>query len=188
MVSLSLIAVVCNEAKRLPDFIAAHRPLVDEVVLVVQESQDETLWLARQLADTVVEHPRYGYCEASRPAAVAAARGRWLLALDADETLTEYGRILLPYWTAAAVGAYALRRRTTLDGATIEDSTHCRLFARQSVRVPTGLHSCFEPTVPVVVIDGEIVIAHHKTRQEQTDDDARYAVVAEQIQRGYRWL
>lgn len=178
MVKLSLIAVVCNEADRLPGFIAAHRPFVDEVVLVVQESQDDTLRLARQMADTVIEHPAYGYCEASRPAAVAAARGRWVLALDADETLTAYGREMLPYWTEAAFGAYQLRRLTTLDGVLVEDSLHCRLFAKNSIRVPVGLHSCFEATAYPIEVSAQVVIEHFKHRQEQTLDDARYAVVA----------
>ncbi len=45
---LSLVMVVCNEEARLPNMLADTRPHVDEVVVVVQQSQDGTLELPEQ--------------------------------------------------------------------------------------------------------------------------------------------
>lgn len=82
---ISANLVVCNEARRLRDALLDIRPFVDEVVVVVQLSDDDTLAIARRLADVVIEHPAYGHCAPSRPAALAASSQEWVLALDADE-------------------------------------------------------------------------------------------------------
>lgn len=172
---ISLLVIACDEEIRLRGCVESARGVVDEVVIVVQVSTDGTLALARELGDTVIGHPRHGYCEASRPSGVAACRGEWILNLDADERLTDHGRALVPTLVAAGTAdGYRLRRLTTAGDLVLEDATHGRLFRRASVACATRLHSTFV-TPRMIDAPGPVVIAHAKTWDEQRADDARYA-------------
>src|SRR5262249_55130284 len=135
--SISVNIVACNEETRLRWCIENIRPYVDEVVVVVQQSEDRTLEVARELADVVVEHPCYEFAEPSRPAAHDATHGDWVLVLDADERLSDFGKANLLAWTAdESTDFYGLRRLTLVDGAQLEDMVHPRLFRRNCVVVP----------------------------------------------------
>src|SRR5262249_51014659 len=132
--SISVTIVACNEEARLRWCIENIRPYVDEVVVVVQHSEDHTLEVARELADVVIEHPCYRFAEPSRPAAHAATSGDWVLVLDADERLSDYGKAHLRTWVDdSGVDVYSLRRLTLVDGAQLEDLAHPRLFRRESI-------------------------------------------------------
>lgn len=175
---ISLLIIACNEEHRLAACVASARSVVDEVVIIVQESTDGTFALARKLADRVISHPRYGWCEPSRKAGIAACQGDYILNLDADEVLTEYGRIHLRAWCAADF--YTLLRVTTVDGVEVERRPHGRLFKRAKVTASPNIHTEFEPTkgTRVCIADGDCVILHAKTAAEQRADDARYAGLA----------
>ncbi len=176
---VSLLVIAHNEEHRLAACIASARAVVDEVVIVVQKSTDGTLALARTLADVVVEHPKYGYCELSRPDALKACSGDWILSLDADETLTEYGRDSLRKWIAGPSKMLGLRRLTTLgeEGRVVEDRPCWRLFRRESVSPNVIPHTEFTylgaDRERRRVVD-RVVIEHSKTMAEQVDDNARY--------------
>jgi glycosyltransferase involved in cell wall biosynthesis len=61
----------------------------DEIVVVVDaSSRDQTLAIARELADRVVVR-RFDDFASQRNAGRLAARGAWVLAVDADERVTE---------------------------------------------------------------------------------------------------
>ena len=178
---LSLLIIACDEEHRLAACVASARAVVDEVVIVVQESSDGTLALARTLADRVVEHPRHGWCEPSRMDGVTACTGDWILNLDADEQLTPYGRAHLREWCSEPGAAfYRLRRLTTINGHATEDRPHGRLFRLERVIASAAIHTEFQPTAgdQSMTIDAEPVIDHHKTSQEQRADDGRYAGLA----------
>ncbi len=174
---LSLLIIACNEEHRLAACVASARSVVDEVVIVVQRSTDGTLALANAVADRVVEDECRGFCEPSRPLGLANCRGDWVLTLDADESLTEHGRILMPVICASKrVDFYRLRRLTTIESQVIEDRACGRLFRRQLVLAPLAIHHEFLPkTNRHMTIGGEVVIIHDKTWAEQHDDNHRYA-------------
>lgn len=171
--------VVCNEEARLRDALLDARTFADELVVVVQQSDDNTLEIARELADIVIEHPRYGYCEASRPAAYAASTGEWCIGLDADERLTEYGkrrvRGVTVYPDGQQPNFYRLRRLTAVNGDVIEDYAHGRLFRRGYASISTKVHTEYEPagSCYMDVINDQVVIEHFKTTEEQQLDDRR---------------
>ena len=104
MPMLSVILITKNEAETLPGCIASVRGVADEVVVVDTGSTDGTVEIARA-AGAVVSH--FEWCDdfaAARNASIAAARGDWLLHLDADEALDP-------------VNAAAIRALVDADGA-----------------------------------------------------------------------
>jgi predicted O-methyltransferase YrrM len=174
---ISLCMVVCNEAHRLAPMVAFHRPLVSEVVIVVQQSADATLEMARELADVVIEHPAYGYCEASRQAASDAARHDVQLILDADELLTPAAIAALPELVEQAYAArsgFRLRRTTYLDGAhQWTGDAHHRLVHRANVRYLDEIHTEPQGDWGRIPTWPGLAILHTKASAEQLRDDAR---------------
>lgn len=193
---LSLCMVVWNEAHRLGPMLAWHRPLVGQIVIVVQESDDDTLAIARDLADVVLEHPRHGYCEASREAASMAAAFDTQLVLDADEWLTVAGAFALPRMVNATrhgdVDGYRLRRTLWVDGGHhFTGDAHYRLVHRRAVWMKDEIHTepqikkgCSWERIPSWGGDTpegpggawapeQLTILHVKTTAEQVTDELR---------------
>jgi len=174
---ISLAMVVCDEEARLPAMLADTRPYVDEVILVVQESRDRTLAIARELADTVIEHPCHGHCSPSTPELWERCTGEWVLRLDADERLSDYAKANIRAWVAdSAADFYMLREVTIIDGVAIDDSLHARLCRRSKGIPGVQLHNEVEPVpdAKVVTLADEVAIEHRKTGAEQEADNERY--------------
>lgn len=178
---LSLCMVVADEAHRLAPMLAYHRQIAADVVVVVQQSRDGTLAVAREWADTVIEHPRHGYAEASRAAAAAAGAYDVQLVLDGDELLTPYAVDMLPSWVEAlqqgdrhALDGYRLARTTYLDGAHQHTGdAHLRLFDRRRVRFLDEVHTEPQADWRRVVTTPQVAILHTKSSAEQLRDEAR---------------
>ncbi len=85
---LSVCIIACNEERDLPRCLASVA-FADEVVVVVDtRSRDATEKLAREAGARVELHPYEGNVE-QKNHALGLARGEWVLALDADEALSE---------------------------------------------------------------------------------------------------
>lgn len=84
---LSLCLIVRDEAARLPACLASVRGLGAELVVVDTGSTDGTPDLARAAGATLRQIPWPHDFSAARNASLALATGRWILVLDADETL-----------------------------------------------------------------------------------------------------
>lgn len=86
--SVSLCAIVCNEAETLPRCLDSVRDFVDEMVVVDTGSTDDTPEIAR---DRGAEVFTFDWCDdfaAARNASLSYASGDWILVLDADEAFT----------------------------------------------------------------------------------------------------
>ncbi len=178
--TVSLLIIACDEEHRLQACIASARPVVDQVVVVVQRSRDRTLTLARALADVVIEHECHYASEPSRPDGIAACTGDWVLNLDADETLTDDARAHLAERCAAApssVGMFRLRVMVWAGRNLLQDARHPRLFRRVGATFGLVNHSPFLPPHGTAEreMPGPVWIESRKTWAEQKADDARYA-------------
>jgi glycosyltransferase involved in cell wall biosynthesis len=179
MNKLSVLIVACDEEELLPAALQHARAIGDEVVVVVQQSEDRTLEIALEGADIVLEQPRMGSCEFSRREGMAACTGDWVLQLDADENLSAFGQVVLrDLLTNPEPVVYALRRLTTVDGALLEDAMQYRLIRPEDWDgVHNLMHSSLHPRegVRIVGVGGPPFIEHFKTSEKQQRDWARYA-------------
>ncbi|MEM1033228.1 MAG: glycosyltransferase family 2 protein [Myxococcota bacterium] len=85
---ISLCLIARDEAAMIGPCLASARPLCSELIVVDTGSRDATCDIARAAGATVLEIPWRDDFAAARNASIAAARGDWVLVLDADERLT----------------------------------------------------------------------------------------------------
>lgn len=83
---LSVVIVTRNEEERIRGCLEAVA-WADELIVVDAESEDKTASIARELTDHVIVRPWPGYA-AQKNYGLAAARGAWILSLDADEIVS----------------------------------------------------------------------------------------------------
>jgi glycosyltransferase involved in cell wall biosynthesis len=88
MVPLSAVLITRNEEDTLADAIESVR-FCDEIVVVDSGSTDRTETIAREKGARVLVNAPWPGFVAQRNVAVDAARHDWVLALDADERITE---------------------------------------------------------------------------------------------------
>jgi len=84
---ISALVVARNEAANLPGCLASVSFAHERVVVVDPSSEDDTLEVARRLADVVIVRPFDDFAS-QRNAGRVAASGDWLLSIDADERAT----------------------------------------------------------------------------------------------------
>lgn len=121
---LSLCLIVRNERPHLARCLASVRGLVDEIVVVDTGSNDGTQDVARAHGARLIQATWENDFSRARNLALDAARGRWILVLDADEYLpeTEHDalRALLHAHTPPAGDApsraFGLLQKSTSDG------------------------------------------------------------------------
>lgn len=87
--TLALNMVVHNEAHRLEETLKRASFLVDEMVIVDQESTDDTADIAHGFGAKVLTDTCTGFAESSRQLALDNTDSTWVLSLDADEYCAE---------------------------------------------------------------------------------------------------
>ena len=130
---LSLCMIVRDEEEMLPACLASAAPLVDEMVVVDTGSTDRSVDLARAAGARVVELPWRDDFSQARNASLEAARGRWVLVLDADERLEPCSRQRLDAAIAACgeEEAMTVEIRSKLAGGVWQSTHILRLFRRR---------------------------------------------------------
>jgi glycosyltransferase involved in cell wall biosynthesis len=139
--------VVRHEERAIATALASLRGIVDEI-LVVHDGPcaDRTLEIATAYGARTFVRPRAGYCEAHFDFAREAARGGWLLQLDADEFLSPPLAASLRALAAdPATDGYRLTVRTFYQGRQlrlgIDRTFHAlRLFRREKVVFQQRVH------------------------------------------------
>ncbi len=92
---LSAALIVRNEERFLEACLRSLAGRVDEIVVVDTGSTDRSRTIALDLGARVLEHSWTGDFAAARNAAVDAARGEWILYIDADERVAEFDHALV---------------------------------------------------------------------------------------------
>lgn len=88
---LSVIMIVKNEVAHLDDCLGSVRKIADEIVLCDTGSTDDTIAVAKRFGARVLEIPWHDDFAAARNESIHAAKGDWLLHMDADEMLDPEG-------------------------------------------------------------------------------------------------
>ncbi len=147
---LSACLIVRDEEPRLPDCLASLGRLADEIVVGDTGSRDRTAAVARRHGARVLDVPWTDDFAAARNAVLDAARGRWVLFLDADERLAPSDPVALRRVLAAAdAPAFTIEVRSPRGPSEPEEVAHLvRLFRRDPhVRYEGRIHETVLGTI-----------------------------------------
>ena len=150
-VRISGIVNTRNEAQNIRYAVSSLTTWCDEVIVMDQESTDDTAAIARAAGATVLTHPHTGYVEAARQAAVDAAGGEWLMILDADEIVPPaLGPILRGIAQRGAADLVMIPRKNIILGRWLRygqwwPNRKPRLFRRDAVEIRDVIHSGLVP-------------------------------------------
>lgn len=162
---LSLCMIVRDEAARLPACLDSVAGLADEIVIVDTGSIDDTREIARARGARLIETVWAGDFAAARNLGLAAARGEWILVLDADETLPPASRARLRELTAGpARSAYNLVQKNLLAEGVHVSVLIVRLFPRDSgARFERPIHEQVNTSLEragIRIVDTDIPFDH----------------------------
>jgi glycosyltransferase involved in cell wall biosynthesis len=157
-VPVTVVIAARNASAHIGACVASVANWADEVLVVENDSTDDTVLLASVEGATVFAHP-FTTIGGQRNAAIARARHRWILVLDADERCTaelaeEVAAVIAAASPTAAIGAlaptglpeaYRVRRRNFFLGREIrhggwERDRPVRLFRRHLRYDPRPVH------------------------------------------------
>lgn len=137
---LSACLIVKNEEQRLPQCLESLRSLADEIIVVDTGSSDRTVAIAKKYQARVFH---FAWCDdfsQARNYAIAQAKGKWILVIDADEVLEQ---------SAIAILQEVLQRedclavnllRSEIDAKQAPYSLVLRLFRNHPAIKFTGLY------------------------------------------------
>jgi hypothetical protein len=146
---LSLCMIVKNERAHLARCLTSVRTLVDDIVIADTGSTDGTQQIARDAGARLLEVPWENDFSRARNASLTAARGQWILVLDADEYLLEKDRAAIaellrahtPPAGSAAIAFNLVQKSTSDNGATGMLVSMARLFPnRPEIRYEWPIH------------------------------------------------
>ena len=85
--SISLVLIARNEAHDLPNCLASVEDLVNETILLDNNSTDDTIKIAKQFG-AKTETRKFDGFASQKNHAINMASNEWILHLDPDESLT----------------------------------------------------------------------------------------------------
>lgn len=179
LVPLTVVIPTLNEADQIAECMR-RAAWADEVIVADAGSADATVSIARRLGARVLE--RTGpTIAAQRNAAIASARNRWVLAVDADERISEQlqdeiARVL----RAPSHVAYRVRRRNFYLGKELTRGHWgkdwvTRLFTGELRYVERRVHERLESVSQPGVLQGHLDHIPYRDLSHQIDKMNRYA-------------
>jgi glycosyltransferase involved in cell wall biosynthesis len=177
MPRLSVYIMAQNEAKRIRHTLESVKDIADELVVIDGGSTDETVAICREYTDTVIVHRFEGYA-LQRKFALTQVTGDWILAIDADETLSPELRTAIPSLLIATdVDAYDFSRRNYVKpeiflryGGFYPDYQR-RLFRKGTAQYGSVVHAGEVPTITGRVCRIDMDILH-----DQTENNVQYHI------------
>jgi glycosyltransferase involved in cell wall biosynthesis len=155
--AISVIVITKNEAHDIRDCLESVRDWVQEIVVLDSGSTDGTQALCRELGARVSETDWPGF-GVQKQRALSAARGPWILSLDADERVSPALRDeILQTVAAPAAKVYRMPRQSSYCGTWIKHAGWSpdyvlRLFQRDSAQFsPDLVHETLRPHADVTL-------------------------------------
>lgn len=127
---ITLCGIYYNEAERLKKLIPIVKPYVDEIVCVVQKSDDDTEKVMLDFGAIVLPLDNIGFSEAQRGHLMKYVKTEWVFYLDADEVPTEQLLSDLKSLVSDNYDAYNLIWENKLDNQLLNCITRFRLFKK----------------------------------------------------------
>ena len=92
--NISLVMIAKNEGKGLERAIISCKDFVDKIYISVDtKSTDQTLEIAKQYADVIIEHEWKNDFSAARNNIQKQVKTKWCLMLDGHEYVKEYSNL-----------------------------------------------------------------------------------------------
>ncbi|HUR26159.1 MAG TPA: glycosyltransferase family 2 protein [Candidatus Thermoplasmatota archaeon] len=194
---LSAVVITRNEERNLPNALRSLVGWVDEIVVADSASTDGTVAIAERAGCRVLHVGETLHVDAARAQALAEARGKWILSLDADEVVTPALARRIPEWLAdRRFDAYCVPRLNHAFGASVhgarwgpDDDRPIALFRRGAIRATREVHEFYHPEPGTRVarlpyVEGEHIL-HFGTRTyhqllEKTNRYTSLAAIDEQ--------
>lgn len=85
---LSVVLATRNEEENIGRCLASVKQIADEIIVVDENSTDNTREIAQKLGAKVYVEPHHEIFHITKQKALEKARGEWILQLDADEAVT----------------------------------------------------------------------------------------------------
>jgi glycosyltransferase involved in cell wall biosynthesis len=180
-VAISVVIPTLNEASRIEDALDSVR-WADQVIVVDGGSRDKTVLLARQRGAEVLVVPDRTIAE-QRNAGIARARNHWVLALDADESVTP--ELCASLTRLARSGgpsptAYRVRSRNWHMGRELRHGPwgrdwKVRVFSRDQRFAIRKVHENLEALDDVGMLEGTLIHHPYRDVSHQVSKVATYA-------------
>lgn len=185
---LAVTFITKNEERNLPRAIASVKDLADELIVADSGSTDRTLQIATEAGARIFARAWSGFAD-QRNFAAEQAKCDWILALDADEELSEKLRESVRVWKTAdpQFEAYEFSRCANYLGKWIRHSgwypdRKTRLYRRGSGRFEGAAHDSFRASVRVGRLRGDLL--HHAfatTEQHEATVEAYSSAAAQEL-------
>lgn len=178
-VPLSVVIPTLNEADQIGELVSSLS-WAGEVLVADGGSTDDTVVIARKAGARVLESTGPTIA-AQRNAAIAAAAHEWVLAVDADERVSEelkleLGRVI----TSPVHAAYRIRRRNYYLGVELTRGHWgrdwvTRLFTRERRYVERRVHENLEPVPDPGLLSATLLHNPYRDLSDQLEKMERYA-------------
>ncbi len=130
---LSVCLITKNEERFLAGCLDSVRAAADEIVVVDAGSSDRTVRIAEDFGSVVLHRAWTDDFSAARNAGISAARGTWILCIDADERLSDAAALRPAIQQAPPeVGGFQIERH---DVVTNPDDGHVDVHAIEILRL-----------------------------------------------------
>ena len=145
MTDLAAVIITKNEARRIQRCLDSIR-WIPEIIIVDDQSCDETVEICRRYTDKIITHPLSGDFAAQRNIGTQAATRQWVLQLDADEKITEQARRVIEkeLCQGKAAAAFSLIRQNYFLGRRMRfggwNERSVKLFKRENGRYEGKVH------------------------------------------------
>jgi glycosyltransferase involved in cell wall biosynthesis len=180
-VPLTVVIAARNAASHIGACVASVAGWADEVLVVENDSIDETVLLASVEGATVFSHP-FSTIGGQRNAAIERARNAWILVLDADERCTaalaeEVARVVA---APGEIEAYRVRRRNFFLGREIrhggwERDRPVRLFRAALRYDPRPVHEHVVLRYPASELPAAMLHYTYSSLDEYFEKFGRYS-------------
>jgi glycosyltransferase involved in cell wall biosynthesis len=148
-VKISGLINTWNEAETIRYAVESLRTWCDEVLIVDQQSSDDTVRIARACGAKVIEVEATGYVEVIREMSVAMTEHDWVMVLDSDEVVhPNLGRRLREIAETGEANVVRIPRRNIILGREMEHgqwwpNAKRRFFHKDHIDIRVEMHGGF---------------------------------------------
>lgn len=180
--SVTAIILTKNEANNIEDCITSIR-CADEILVIDDESTDETVSLAKNLGAKVISHPLQNNWAQQRLFAIEQAQCEWILFVDADERISEELNASITKVVKEEKRAYLLERHNVFHynkathGSMRSDKV-LRLMPKDGATIQGEVHEKFISAYPEAEIHGKLFHYTYDNWTQYLNKMNRYTSIA----------